>query len=400
MRIVVGLWSRWWRFAGLLAAAFAAGGLGAQERIFADGLEDLPATVHAASCSADDVETALAQAADGQLVQIPAGDCDWGTRKLARAAGIVLRGAGVQATIIRRSVAVTVAQDYLLSFDCANGKTIEISDLAFIGNDALQTEAQRLVDLDNGVLLKNGCRDFRIHRTEFREFSHAGLAIRGNYSRGVVYQSAFHSNFKCQPVPTSCLGYGVVVTGTSGAQAPPLALGSEEAVFVEDSIFRDNRHGIASNYGSRYVFRHNVVLSTPRTRNFGLIDAHGRGDYPPGSRSWEIYANQIGSDPPTEIVSGISIRGGDGVIFDNTISDRVVRIAHFSIETGCPVPGPPLPDQIREAYVWNNAWSGPPPGYPTGPIGNSCPAMIREGQEYFLAPRPGYAPYTYPHPLR
>jgi len=377
-------------------------------RIFDDNLEGV---VHATSCSRNDVAAAFAQARDGQTVRIPAGNCDWGAGSVSRAGGIRVRGAGMRTTVMQRSAPVTTWGNFLMSFDCSNGKTVEISDIGFLGNDALQNSAQQLADEDAGLLLDQ-CVDFRVHDIEFREFSNAGLTIRGINTRGVVYRGNFQSNFKCQPTPVDCLGYGVVVYGGDGAQGNdqvPLQLGSQTAVFIEDSDFRDNRHAIASNQGSRYVFRHNSVLSTQRTRDFGLIDAHGRGDYPPGSRSWEIYENSIGPDPSTLVVTGISIRGGDGVIFNNTVGSNVAHVLYLSLEQDCPSSGGPVPDQTREAYIWGNTWNGPPAGYENNPpdpldpgsiVSNDCPRLLRDGTQYKLSARPGYAPYAYPHPLR
>lgn len=383
-------------------AAFAA----EDSRIFDENFEG---TVQAASCSADDVTEAFELAREGQTVLIPAGNCDWGDRGVTRAGSIRVRGAGAQATVLRRTAPVTEWGDYLMTFACADGEAVEISDIGFRGNDALQDEDQRLADQDAGLAL-DGCRDFRVHDVEFREFSYAGLAIRGLEARGVVYRGRFLSNFKCQPDPVDCLGYGVVVMGRAGAPGSsqtPLELGTPNAVFLEESYFRDNRHAIASNAGSRYVFRYNTVLSTQRTRNFGLIDAHGRGDYPPGSRSWEIYGNTIDSDPSSMVVTGISIRGGDGVIFGNAVGANVAHVVYMSVEEDCSSPDP-VPDQTLESHIWGNEWDGPPPGYENGPdqddptsvVRNHCLNRLHNGTEYKLFPRPGYLPFAFPHPLR
>ncbi|MEO8505467.1 MAG: hypothetical protein ABI609_16340 [Acidobacteriota bacterium] len=353
--------------------------------------------VTAASCSAADVQTALGAAANGTTVTIPAGDCDWGGAQVTRSAGVTIKGAGRSLTKIRRTAAVTLGDNYLLTFDCNNGLTVEISDLTLIGNDDLQTEPQRLLDNDNGLALLNGCVDFKIHDIEISKFSNAGLTIRGNSQRGVVYRSNFISNFKCQADPVDCLGYGVVVYGNGSP--PALALGSRDAVFIEDDYFYDNRHGVASNYGSRYVARHNTFVSTQRTRNFAMVDAHGRQSPDSiGSRSWEIYGNVLKTDPPSMVADGIGLRGGDGVVFGNSVY-KIPYVARLSNETCTGTY--PLPDQIRAGYVWGNDWQ-PVPGYgdESIPVGAGCEAYLVEGRDFFRTARPGYSPYPYPHPLR
>lgn len=358
-------------------------------------------TVQAQSCSAIHVQAALDAAADGDTVEIPAGDCDWGAAEVARAAGITVRGAGRLLTTIRRTAAMTDYTNATLEFDCGNGGSVDISGLRLVGNDLLQTEPERLQDNDLGLSLLHGCVDFRVHDMEFSRFSHAGLSIRGRDARGVVYANDFLSNYKCQPTPVDCLGYGVVIAGDADLPRPPLALGTEDAVFVEDSYFHDNRHGIASNYGSRYVARHNTFVTTPRTRDFGMIDAHGRqGGSSQGSRSWEIYANILRMQSPAMVAAdGISLRGGDGVVFGNTLEAGIAYVASLRNETCSGVY--PLADQIREAYVWDNDWN-PVPGYNPDAIWVSanCLPYLQEGRDFFRFARIGYLPYTYPHPLR
>jgi len=172
----------------------------------------------------------------------------------------------------------------------------------------------------------------------------------------------------------------------------PLDLGSQNAVFIEDNYFYDNRHGVASNFGSRYVVRYNSMVSTQRTRNFGIIDAHGRGGYGAGSRSWEIYQNTFQTDPSSISATGPYIRGGDGVVFDNTFSSSFSRVLDLTDEGKC-TGSYPIQDQTREAYIWGNG---------NGPVrvSSNCTDFIKENRDYFLKPMPSYTPYAYPHPLR
>ena len=374
-------------------------------RLFRSGFE---AVVKANSCSASDVQAALTTASDGDTVLIPPGVCDWGSAWIKTTKGVWLKGAGKGLTTLQRTapvteVALNPGTTYLIDFDCMNSnKKVEVSDISFIGNDDLQSEADRLLDYDDGLRLENSCVDFKIHDAEFSKFSISALTIQGTNSRGVIYWSDFVSDFKCQPYPLSCEGYGVSVYGVRNQAWPALSLGSQNAVFVEDSYFRDDRHGIASNEGSRYVLRNSTLVTTQRTRDFGMIDAHGRNSsYPPGSRSWELYNNTLKTEPASMIATGISLRGGDGVIFGNSISSKIPAIVWFSEEGGCATAWPVL-NQTREAHIWGNDWQGPPPGYegPSVRVSGPCTNYIRENIEYFLSPRPNYAPYAYPHPLR
>ena len=61
----------------------------------------------------------------------------------------------------------------------------------------------------------------------------------------------------------------------------------------------------------------------------------------------------------------------------------------------------PLSDQTREARIWGNTWQ-PIPGYDQDSIwiDSGCEPYLQEGRDFFRAPKSGYTPYPYPHPLR
>ncbi|MCC6298847.1 MAG: right-handed parallel beta-helix repeat-containing protein [Anaerolineales bacterium] len=354
----------------------------------------------AASCSAEDVQQAFNMAPDGSVVEIPAGDCDWGDAHVTRNVNITVRGAGADLTIIRRTapVANDDISNFLIEFNCEFGGSLDISNMSLVGNDDLQTEEERLNDRDNGLGLTGPCQDFRIHDMTFEKFSSAGVTLRGLEQRGVIYNNKFISNYKCQPEPVSCLGYGVDVSGDG--TSPALELGSENAVFIEDNYFYDNRHGVASGYGSRYVVRYNTFVSTSRTRDFGMIDAHGKTIYGDGSRSWEIYNNTLRTNPADMTADGIVPRGGDGVIFNNDLG-LIPYVVFLSEENDC-TSAYPSEGQIRSAYIWDNIWK-PLPDYDQNPVWvlPGCENHMVEGRDWFFGIKPeGYEPYPYPHPLR
>src|SRR5438034_7877971 len=125
--------------------------------------------------------------------------------------------------------------------------------------------------------------DFRIHNVAFQNLSR-GIEIHGDHivTRGVIYLNTFTDIYYLDPV-RGALGYGVVVYG-SGTW-PPLRLGTVQNVFIEDNTFTRNRHTVASNNGSRYVFRFNTIIDN--REDAAAIDAHGRSVWPRGSRRSE-----------------------------------------------------------------------------------------------------------------
>gem|GEM_PF-921512 len=344
-------------------------------------------TVTAASCQYTAVASAVANAASGSTVVIPAGDCSWGSSQLSVPGGIALRGAGQDKTIIRRTAAVSENQ-YLVAYNCSNGGQATFSGMTLVGYATASV-------WDKGLGLLGGCKDFRVTDSKFTKFTFAAVYVGdAPGQRGVIWKNNFVNNYT--PALAN-LGYGVVVYG--GGAWPNLDLGGPNAVFVEDNYFIGNRHNVASNNGSVYVFRYNTVVGTDAAKDYAMTDAHGVSSSPRGSRSYEIYNNNYS----TQITSGlqrtaIGIRGGDGVIFNNTAPATISRTIELMTE-GFSCGTYPGPDQIRSVYIWNNS-ANPSNGYTTNGIDNTCPSSIGLNRDYFLTPRPGYTPYTYPHPMR
>lgn len=339
-------------------------------------------TFQAHSCGFSAVRDAVQDAINSganSVVHIPAGTCNWGDNELVLPGGISLKGSGKDTTVLR---SYSTANDNLITINCSNGKTARFSDMTLIGkgNPAIW---------DGGLLFRDGCSDFVVFNSRFSDFVYYGVAVRGD-SQGVIYQNDFLNNYRAGQTGGST-GYGVVVYGNG--TWPPLELGTANAVFVEDNYFSGNRHHIASNNGSRYVFRYNRAIVTSSVRHFPMVDAHGRGSSPLGSRSWEIYNNTFSSDLAAneKARAVIGIRGGDGVVFNNMVTNplTVRRMIDLSaLEVALPYP---WMNQMRSGYFWNNSLDL---------LVNEAPSNFVLGRDYFLTARPGYTPYVYPHPLR
>lgn len=337
----------------------------------------------AQSCSFAHVTAAASQAiASGvpSLVTIPVGTCDWGSNELVLPGGVSLKGGGKFLTVIRGSA---VSNDVLVTMDCSNGKTARFSDVMLVG------KANYAV-WDGGLALKGGCKDFKVSKARFQDFIYYGVGVWGD-ARGVIYQNEFARNYRANPSGPN-VGYGVVVYGDG--TWPALSLGTANAVFVESNYFIANRHHIASNNGSRYVFRNNTAVTTSDVRDFAAVDSHGKGSSPRGSRSWEIYNNTFSTSlncTNHKATTMIGIRGGDGVAYGNTITNPSTVMNMIDLQTFEVAPPYPAPDQMRSGYFWNNS--------PTSLFNGSASHFVL-GRDYFLAAKPGYAPYPYPHPLR
>lgn len=353
--------------------------------------------VSARSCSAADVRAALAAVRPGGVVTVPPGDCDWGPESVSSAKGVSLRGAGPGRTVIRSHPSSADFQRPALQLSCSVGRTYEVTGFTFVGSGTAD-----VAKADNGVFLSGGCRGFRIHHNTFTRFGYSAVTVAGDAS-GVIYRNRFVHNF------VMGLGYGVSVYGDGSYPAQP-RLGRPRMVFVEDNTFFDNRHAIASNSGSHYVFRYNRVKSSARAQWQAQVDAHGTTEYGPGSRSWEIYRNTFTS---VSALRGrgayfIGLRGGDGVVWGNTFDEREYPY-WVTIEKYQPCSwfwshygsqGKPVPGQTRAGYFWNNP--GQKMTIQSAETGWGCDwrPYLRRGHEFFYRKLPGYTAYPYPHPLR
>jgi hypothetical protein len=335
-----------------------------------------------ADCSINAVQKAVNSVVPGTTISIPAGDCNWGTQQLNIPGGIFLQGAGQDATTIRR-VGVVSESTYLIAYDCSNGGQAKMAGMTLVGNGNGGIT-------DKGLGLLNGCKDFKISENKFTKFIFSAIYVGDAPNQsGVIFNNKFIDNFSADLMN---LGYGISVYG--GGAWPALDLGSKNAVFIEDNYFSGNRHNVASNNGSVYVFRYNTVIGQEPAKDFAMTDAHGVSSSPRGSRSFEIYNNQYS----TNISNGsqrtaVGIRGGDGVIFNNTIANTISHAVELDTE-GFSCGAYPGNDQIRSLYIWNNSDTA------GGSLNNNCPASIALNRDYFLSEKPGYSPYTYPHPLR
>ncbi|MGB8856618.1 MAG: hypothetical protein WCC58_08105, partial [Burkholderiales bacterium] len=352
-------------------------------------------SIAAADCSFASVQTAVNSAKSGTTVLIPAGDCNWGTSSLNVPGGIYLKGSGKTATTIRRGGSVPTTSS-LVRFQCAAGSApVALSDMQLVGWGTLGTD-------DMGVRLENSCvRDFRIFNSKFSKFTFAAIDINGEggsqLPKGVIYNNEIVNNYT---VGRNNLGYGVVVYANNQGGDVGAVLGSAETVFVEDNVFSGNRHSIAANSGARYVLRYNSLTQTNETKNWGQVDAHGSGNPCCGTVNstfaWEVYNNKFLS-AITDGGTGwaMFMRGGDGVVFNNTFASGLVQGVGITVETGC-TGSYPAAGQTRSAHVWGNSHNV----MRIYSSGGDCNVFFQQNRDYFLAARPGYTPYAYPHPAR
>ncbi len=341
----------------------------------------------AKSTSYNDVKAVINLATVGDTVFLPSGESDWGTNSLYVQGGINIIGNGANNTIIKR----TKSQSrHLIVFNGSNGLPNELHNIAFEGtynNDNIYSM---------GVGFLYGCINFKVSGCKFTGFANCALCIgNSNIQKGVIFKNEFINNYYPSILN---FGYGVAIYG--GGSWSNLELGSENSVFIEDNFFIGNRHHVTSNNNSKFVFRYNKVEHTNATKNFSMIDVHGKSGWASGSRSFEIYNNSFGTtrNLTTKARTAIGIRGGDGVIFNNLCSNTIFRTIELWNE-GFICGKLSTRYQTKSLHIWNNK-NHDKLGYTTNGVVNNCNLSIRENKDYFISKKPKYSSFTYPHPLR
>ncbi|MBN1674860.1 MAG: hypothetical protein JXR37_27700 [Kiritimatiellae bacterium] len=392
------------------------------------------ATVRAASGGQPDVQTALDAARDGDTVVIPAGTFTWTQPvSLKSAKAITIQGAGIDRTIVVDKV--PRPGNAVLRLALAAGKRFRLTGMTFRGSPEITKQ------LEATVSLAGDARDFRVDHLKFVKPGARALRCYGANLYGVVDHCFFDlSNFR-----QGLLIWHQAWNGGNfgdGSFADDLCLGTEKAVYIEDCTFIGA--GVAgagacdSFAGGRFVFRYNTVTN----QNLAVHGTESGGRWR-SVRSYEIYNNTFTSS--TCLFCGILLRGGTGVIFNNrfrgaggsTGYKAAVLMANYRSDkeyapwgkaTGASVwdgnqqpDGYPCLDQVgrgtcdllsgykpapvgwphqasEPVYVWNSDWRSVP-GYPSTKVASQN-SVIKINRDYYVdVPKPGYAPYTYPHPL-
>jgi len=355
-------------------------------------------TIWAKSGFAEDIQNAVDKVASlgGGTVYIPEGTFLWNASSFTqtfggRPTGVIIPGgvnvigAGANKTILQ---VIERAPDNALMFGVdGGGKPVRISGIHFIGYVVDESENIGAIRIVDG-------KDFRVDHCIFENFDNAGITTRKQSSnkihRGVIDHNIFDNPYK-ETMENPQWGYGIIVVAYHGIKDiiwKPLDyyLGKYEdnVVYIEDNIFHRCRHSIASNEGGYYVARYNV-FDSPIPPNFGIIDVHGvSGSGEMGGRGLEAYNNIIIGAKGYEASQAFWIRGGGGVIFNNTMQNILYGIGLYK-------ENPNSEYWVKDLYIWNNSMD-------RGELINNS-GNYTENVDYFLYEKPDYTPYPYPHPL-
>jgi hypothetical protein len=376
------------------------------------------------SISYADLATKINNARDGDTVNIPAGIITFDAG-ISVSKNINIIGAGIDKTIFVSNI--TNANMEALAVKGNNAGSFRISGITFKG--------KAVANMSRMLYITGNCKNFRIDHCKFAD----GYGPQSISVFGLTYGVIDHCEFVNDAMESVN-----VMDGNTGDSAwiKNDPLGTGRAVYIEDCAFswtfKMNAMAVASNLDSRYVFRHNSVSHTGES-SYPLLDAHGNINITNGRGSYsvEAYENTFYSNSGTYY--GFYLRGGRGVIFNNTITGNVglpfcfTEYRSWTTKTAYQTQYPgrrlyphwdelqdeidftnsnptleadsdycdnvyPAPDQINNYYVWNNTYNGAIIS-PTVRDRGTDQAHIKKDRDYFEKTMPGYTPYVYPHPL-
>lgn len=379
----------------------------------------VPAPIHtSASCSQSDVQAAIDTAADGEIVQIPAGECIW-NQSVKFCKSITLAGAGKSSTTIIADIGSSWDSSAIQIYNC-NNKVFRITGFSL---KSKMTGAYGLI-----WLWKGAGTTFRIdHMILDGQVSARAVTVQGG-PIGVIDSNIFTNA-------------GILVDGdTTGdlSWSSPMSFGTSNAIFVEDNLLTSTADlpQFDCLNGGRVVYRHNEIKGS------GIFN-HGYDSVPRSCLELDIYKNVM--DGLGQTTWAIQFRGGTGVVYDNLIRGNYYSAAfvvtNYRSSASGYYPGKimcdgtsaddqnqspldlnhgwPCRDQIGRGmgqasfplYEWNNcrtslgcANNGPDDVnilvQSQGGL-DFTSAHIKPGRDFFTnTVMPGYVEFTYPHPLR
>jgi len=335
------------------------------------------ATISAASCSQTDVQAAIDSAIDGDSVNIPAGSCIWTDSVNIIDKDVSIVGAGQGTTIITYDGSDAYdSAAFLIDNDNLPKDNFEISHLTIINGMGDSASGATLIKVwDAGP-------DWRMHHITLTSEYSGNMIHVGRYTgsnSGLVDHCTFNKlgsghikglqiNAADRDVedynsPTIPLGH------TSWNM--PISLGTKDALYIEDCIFswEDDYAVLDADEGARVVFRYNDITGA----NFGT-HGHDGGSRDTGVFSYEIYSNSFNA-AGTGLYTVIGLRGGTGVIYDNTFSGNygaTTNLYHYcacdptvTCNGGWPTPctypcegqiGRTAGNALEPLYFWDNVY--------------------------------------------
>jgi hypothetical protein len=395
-------------------------------------------TIYTTNGSQSDVQAACNAAPDNGTVTviIPNGTYTW-TGTLSITHSLTLAGQSAGGVIIRNNL---VNGDMIDATASANGNIniywLDIQQIVYNNGTGYAIGADRAQPTNYTVLIHDCVLDTQ---TFF------GYAVAAE-DNGIIFWNDTFPATGAGPNSVTGINFEISKYGYTSSWNTPDSYGTEDTTglansYVENCSFSSGPNS-GCNFGdnSRVVWRYNTMQDSQ-------VGMHGQDSVGYGARHWEIYHNTFIQSPgnPQNNLVWIGARGGAGVIWGNAMDDigagrPGINFSVFNItfsystvpcQTAYPaarqtgqgwsasstatygnpvVTADGIGDVTAGVWIWNNTGAGPQdsdfiqlnqPASSDDACGNNeqVSNFVQEGRDYFLSAKPGYTPYTYPHPL-
>jgi hypothetical protein len=337
------------------------------------------ATVSASDCSSSAVQSAINNAGNGDTVLLPASQsASWSSDvSLPSSKYITLDGNNCKVTLAGGTLTVnasTSGNNRVTRFTF----TVSDSRSSVSLNDSTSGAAWIF---DNSTVVNN-------------QGGLGPIVNMNGVGKGLMHHVTM-SNLGSAQEFIHIWGWGA--TSTTG-WTTSVDEGGAGLLYLEDNTFTGkstnaNVAWIQGYYGSRTVFRHNQF-------NYAAVDMHGTPGMV-GARWWEGYENTFWNEADDNQNWGFNMRGGTGVLFNNKFTGgQRANIGLCEEDSGYPAPyqiGRGTNNTSEPAYVWNNTNMAMDVNGCDAP---EVPGMVQLNRDVYASAKPGYTPYTYPHPLQ
>lgn len=380
-------------------------------------------TITASGGTNSSVQTAIDSAVDGDTVMIPSGNFSW-------ANGINLKkpiqvfGAG-DTTNIQNTGDAT-----LVSMTPSSRGSVEFGKVKFTRNGSSTGLYIFAADAPGKPML--------VHDAAFETSRFGTRSIDWGTNGGVIYDCTFVSLDKSD---NSGIAFKNPSSDSAWHEVDCMGMADtngDKNTYLEDCTFKDIfLQALDFDDNSRTVMRH-------CTFDNSAIASHGQETSSVGARQWEVYENTFiftggsNNNPspqqyPLNMNLFLFIRGGGpGVCFNNKIPDisssawgnkAEIKFNLYNIRRRGQVPCQtehPAARQIgwgsdasgklvlSPVYFWGNTGTGnynnpALEDYNPDECGSNLHTadFVQKNREFYVnTPKPGYTPFTYPHPLR
>jgi hypothetical protein len=403
-------------------------------------------TITATSCSVSDVQSAINASSNGDTVVIPNGSCSWSS-------GIVI---SKQITLQGQSVGGVTITDMagsadLMAFTIGNSFRTTIANLRFMpGNGTgnyVTVSGQGLPPLMHDM-------DFKLPNFQLQH------AVTWMVTGGVIWNTTFESTTTGNSIGGSdsgCLLVKSYLSWDAPSTMGTLDTTGTNNLYIEDSTFNAVGQCPDVDDSGRVVIRHSQIIGSSGLTH-GLGAHSGRSvelynnsyTYPNSKRAlgryfWFRGGTAVVTNNDIQWINGPSYpdklsfcfivegarwnAGGHGCCTGWMCHNQVGSGASATVQSTLLISASQSPLDVYQisdpVYIWNNRGTGQGSSHygtnDVDPAQDNChkinPATGQEfsttdfykaGRDYFYddssnpnsGAKPGWAPYTYPHPLR